>query len=441
MTKAQEQNPDLAREELIKLIKKNSTNIIPLLKQDINSLPLFALHQLYEISGLEAHAKEMCKSYASDLSKYAIIAFETLQTGLKELNLSDDDKKVVNNIYKQTILVAVTKASKKLLDPLKEGKGYLYNKILSEQTVDILDSILEFKKSIDQYFPGLSDKIIAAAIPAITALVSTYAPPVGLALKTTGILDKAAEYIKTDKLEETIEKMRSDLGILEEDKQLAKAQKLGTELVKLSESVGISATSLQKAGITLKNIEEVSKEVSKHKEAAEFLQEVCKYTEKHVPDSISQIEELFEGIKQAAIKDLQSKGAPEALIVEFEKVYEEAAILAELKMEESLKSNASAFDKITAIQQAADIMDKSQDKVTKTLSQKYPDNKEAISAAVNIVNKEVKKEIRGDLKELASKMTKGTTAKTLAKKCLGAGLASKITIKRTQSKEQQQIRS
>ena len=337
MTKAQEHNTEgLSREELIALINKNAINIIPLLKQATTSLPIHQLHQLHQLSELEASAKELCGSYAAELAAYSVKAFKMLQTNLAELNLSEKDLKIANNIYKQTILIGVTKASQKLLEPLAKGEGYLYNKILSEQTVDILKSMLEFKKSIDQHFPGLSDKIIAASVPAITTLVATYAPPVGLVLKTTGLLSKAAEYIKTDNLEKTVKQMQTDLDKIKNTKGLAEAQELGTKLSELAETIGVPAESLQKAGITLKNIGEVVQKVSNNQEAADFLKEVCKYTEKYVPSSKKEVEELFENIKQDALKELEANGAPKEIIADFKKMYDEESIHAELQMKDPL---------------------------------------------------------------------------------------------------------
>ncbi len=441
MTKAQKEVSKPGKEELIRLIIKNSANIIPLLKQDIKTLSLSQLSQLHEISGLEASAKEMLGSHASTLTKFSLTGLEMLNSGLKDLDLSDKDKDIVNSIFKQTVLVGVNVASKKLLEPLAESKGFLYNKILSEQTVEILESVLEFKKSIDKIYPGLSDKIISASIMAITALASAYAPPVGLALKTTGILSKAAEYIKTDNLEKTVEKMQTDLSKVRETKQLAEAQELGTKLSELSETLGVSAESLQKSGINLDNIEEVKEEVTKHQEAADFLVEVCKYTEKQVPNSAKEVEELFEKIKQEAVKDMQSKGASAELIADFEKTYKESSMHAEVEIESSLTKSAKAFDKVVALQKSAEIMEKSQKNILNTLSKKYPNERTAISSAVNVVDNNIKEKVRGDLKGIAIRMTKGSKAKNLVKKHLGAGMSSEIIIKRSQAKEASQVRS
>lgn len=439
MSKTQKEVSKPKKEELIGLIIKNSANIIPLLKQDITTLSLTQLNQLYEISGLEVSAKKILGQYSGSLTKFSLSGLEMLNSSLKDLNLTDEDKEIVNNIFKQTILVGVNTASKKLLEPLSESKGFLYNKILSEQTVEILESVLEYKKSIDQYYPGLSDAIISASITALTALASAYAPPIGLALKTTGILTKAAEYIKTDNLEKTVEKMQTDLGKVKETKQLAVAQELGTKLSELSQILGISSESLQKSDINIGNIEAIKEEVSKHSEAAEFLVEVCKYTEKQVPNSAQDVEKLFEDIKQEAVKDLQSKGASEELISDFKKAFEEKSIHAEVEIESSLTKSAKAFDKVVAMQKSAEIMEKSQQSILNTLSQKFPNEREAISSATNIVKNNVTQKVRGDLAPIAKLMTSNTKAKDLAKK-LGVGLASEITIKRSQAKATGQSR-
>lgn len=57
-------------------------------------------------------------SYASALTKFSLTGLKMLNSGLKQLNLSDQEKETVNSIFKQTILVGVNAASTKLLEPL-----------------------------------------------------------------------------------------------------------------------------------------------------------------------------------------------------------------------------------------------------------------------------------------------------------------------------------
>ena len=78
-----------------------------------------------------------------------------------------------------------------------------------------------------------------------TALASAYKPPVGLTLKTKGILSKATGYIKTDSFKNTVKKMQIDLGEIRKTKQLVEAQELGIKLSKLSEILELFPESLQ----------------------------------------------------------------------------------------------------------------------------------------------------------------------------------------------------
>ena len=103
MAKTQKEVSKPGKEELIELIIKNSANIIPLLKQGIKTLSLAQLSQLHEISNLEVSAKKMLGSYAGTLTKFSLTGLEMLNSGLKDLDLTDKDKDIVNSIFKQIL--------------------------------------------------------------------------------------------------------------------------------------------------------------------------------------------------------------------------------------------------------------------------------------------------------------------------------------------------
>jgi hypothetical protein len=256
MAKIEQKSIDPNNDKMVQFVVKNTPAILNLLKGNIYSLSLSQVNQLYKISGLEASAQKMCKDLTKKLPEYSLSAIESFENGLVKLGLSSEENKSINKIYKDTIISGVSKASKILLNPIEEGKGFLYNKLLSEQTVCILKGVLNFKKSIDQQHPGLSDKIIAAAIPAITLLISAYSPAIGLAITTTGALSKAAEYIKTDNLEKTVNIMQADLDTMKKTKQFGGAKELGTIL---------STTTEMLSDVTTKNITQVKKETPQNK--------------------------------------------------------------------------------------------------------------------------------------------------------------------------------
>ena len=65
--------------------------------------------------------------------------------------------------------------------------------------------------------------------------------------------------------------------------------------------------------------------------------------------------------------------------------------------------------------------------------------KTTISSAVNVVDNNVKEKVREDLKGIVMRMTKGSKAGNLAKS-LVVGMASELTVKRSQVKEANQAR-
>lgn len=180
-----EQFNQLTQNEKIKLIQQSAPHLLSLLKKSLSSLSSQELSSLFEFANFEAAAKEMVASFTSDLTNFLTNLPNIIEPVIKELNLSNSEKSLVNNILKQTIVFAINKASSNLYADLKKSEGLLYSAILSEKTITILEGILDFEKEIDKNFPGLSDLIVSRASPVILGLVSIYSPPLGLALKTT----------------------------------------------------------------------------------------------------------------------------------------------------------------------------------------------------------------------------------------------------------------
>ena len=167
------------------------------------------------------------------------------------------------------------RAAESVSEKLEKAEGPVYSLLLSETVIDVMGSILDFKKKIDKAFPGLSDKIIAAAVPIIVSAISTYSPPLGLLLKSTPLLERTSKFLKTENLEKNIDKMRADLVKIKKDKQLANLQETGVKLAELAEQVAISPISLGKLNISFKSVIEVMQEVANNTQSKKLLQDVC----------------------------------------------------------------------------------------------------------------------------------------------------------------------
>ena len=430
MSKTQDKSDSIKKEEFIRLITNNSLNLIPLLKQNITSLSLSQLSQLYDISKLEASAKKMCKNYANELKNFSSMGLGTINQGLQGLGLPKKDISLIGNIFSKTILSGVNEAVNKLLTPKSNGKGFLYSKVLSEFVLKILESIISFKKSIDQCFPGLSDMIIKAASTGITMLASAYIPPLGMALKTTGALKIATNFLKTDNLEQVVGKIKTTLTTMDQEKKLSEAQ----ELFELSEDIGISPELLQKSGIN-RGVDKIKNKIEKISVARDFIQKITSYIKKQIPNSEKDVEDTFKKIKQEALLDLESNGASKSLIDAFEKKYEKYSMLAEVKLEHSL--NKDSFTQIRAMQESVEVMKDGMDQALKDLYKKFPEEKASLSSATKVISQNVQTKLRGNLESVTKVMTK--EMRVFAKDHLGLTRANELKIMSSIVKNPNQI--
>ncbi|MDP4708568.1 MAG: hypothetical protein NWS20_00980 [Rickettsiaceae bacterium] len=430
MKASPEEFSQLDQNTKINLISKASPQLLGILKKNISSFNSEELDNLHEISLLETASQAMAKNLSQQLFQIIADYAEPIEGELDKLKLTDAEKGVVDSIYKQTILVAIQRAADNVFQKLEKAEGPLSTQLISETVIDVMDSILSFKKKIDTAFPGLSDKIIATAVPVIVTAVSSYSPPVGLILKSTGVLDRAAEFLKTENLEKNIDKMRADLLEIKNDKQLAELQETGVKLAELAEQVETSPVSLGKLNVSLKGAIELMQEVANSAQSKKLLQDVCEYAEKHLPNSEKQIDKNFEAIKESTLKELRSFGASDDTLKEVSAILDNAIVQAKEEMQNALKPDNKIFDKITSVQQSADIIDKVANKITAVVAKNHPENQELNDISSKILKQETSKSIRGDTTKITQHLNNENPAKKFAKETLGAGLANEMTLKR-----------
>ena len=427
MKSSSEEFSTLSQSAKINLISKETPQLLGMLKKDLTSLNAQELDTLHEVSILEITAQNMSQQSSQIAPDFS----ESIKGKLDELKLTEEEKVEVDNIYKQTILVSMQKAKENISYKLEKSKDIIHSFILSEKAVDIMDGILNFKKKIDKRFPGLSDKIIAAAVPVIITAITNYLPPVGLALKSSGLLDRAVDFLKTENLEKTIDKMRANLVEINKDKQLAEIQETAVKISKLAEELEVSPNSLSKLGLSLKGVVEITKEITNDGASKKLLQDVCKYAEKHLPNSEKQIDKNFEAIKDATLQKLKSSGVSTDTLKEVSTILDNAIVQAKDEMQNTLKPDSKIFDKITSVQQSADIMDKVASKVTAIIVKNNPENAQLKEESSKIITKETNKIIRGDVTKVVRHLTSNSTAKKFAQETLGAGLANEMVLKRS----------
>ena len=444
-----EQFNQLTQNEKIKLIQQYAPHLLNSLKKSLSSLSSQELGNLFEFANFESVAKEIVASFTIDLTNFLTNFSYIIEPVITELKLSDKEKSLLDNILKKTLVFAINKASSNLYTDLKKGEGLLYSAILSEKTITILEGILDFKKAIDKNFPGLSDLIISKTSPAILGLVSIYSPPLGLVLKTTGVLSKVSDFLKTENLSKTVNNMYHSLDKIQQDKTLSQVHETGSKFTEIAKQISSSTLSedlvsirhrIEKFNLTLEAASETAQEISKNASSKKLLTIVADYAENHVPSSEREINEKLEIVKKSTLDKLEKNGVPKELIAEAALILDKNIELAKSEMIKCLNKESKIIDKVGYILISADILSKSENQL-KEIGEKNPSHSKAFKECTQNLKAEVNNRVRGDVSKIAKEMTADSPAKDFAKKTLGVNLANEILIKRAIAPEKNLGRS
>ncbi|MBA2628448.1 MAG: hypothetical protein H0U78_00210 [Rickettsiaceae bacterium] len=425
-----EQFNALSQNEKIKLIQQHAPHLLNFLKKGLSSLSSQELSSLFEFANLELAAKGIAKAFTADLTNFSNI----IEPIIKNLNLSKGESSLLDNILKKTLVLAINQASSNLYNDLKKGQGLLYTAIVSENTLTVLEGILDFKKALDKNFPGLSDTLITKASPALLALVSAYSPCLGLALKATGILSKVSDFLKTENLDKTVTSMYLSLDKIKQDKALSQIHETGTKVADIAKQVDISPSIIEKFKLTLEDAADTAQEISKNASSKRLLTVVASYAENYIPSSKKEINEKLDVVKMAALDKLKKNGVPPEIIAEVALSLDKNIEKAKSEMIKCLSKDSKIIDKVGYVLIASDILHKSEHQVQE-IGKKNPSHSEAFNECTKNLKMEVNNKVRGDTSKIAKEMTADSPAKDFAKKTLGANLANEILIKRAVAPE------
>jgi hypothetical protein len=407
------------------LTEEISPLLLSSLIKDPSDLTEKELEYLYKLNQLEIDARNMVASTRQSLLRLKKGALSAIDQRIDHLHLTDEEKELFKNIYKQTIIPSIEQAAEKL-----SKSDTLYTALLSETTVGILEGILNFKKSFDENFPGAMIAMEVLA-PVIVTVISIYCPPAGLVLAASaGLFELAAKFLSTENLENTIDRMRNDLAEIKKDKELKVAYQTGEKLAELSQKTGISTVSLGKLELPLEDAIYTTKEVGSNVAAKQMLQAVCAYAETNLPLDAKQINKTFEKFQASTKEKLEKLGvSAEALEISGE-IMNSAITKAKIEMMRTLDADNRVFEKIASVQQSADILDKAAEHIAIIVGKDGAGSKGLKKTASDSIKQEITNKIRGNVEDIARHLTSESGAKDFAKKALGSNLANEITIKR-----------
>jgi hypothetical protein len=389
------------------------------LKKDYDKLTLEEKTILSEFIENQQESKTSLKKLAEDLPEVAKHGAKTFGQNLEKSKLDPEEKKKANDIFSQIFLKRLEEAGAKIFQDLEKGEGVLYNLILSERVIDLLDIIQEFKAKIDQYLPIPSDQILAMAAPAIIGVVATFAPGLAVVMKTTGMIERAASFLDDDNLTKTMNKMKTDLAKVEKDKKLG--------------FVG-ATVELAKLGVDKKTLDVVVNEVEKTPELKSFMKDLGAYSDKVFPKTEKDIDRMVAQVKKSAIDSLIKANAPKELVEKVSKQMDKSLLEMKNALKPTIDPKVKIFDKIKAQTNASKLAVSSVNDISKIIKEAMPDKKATADKIISNVNVAVKEQVntrmQGGLDKMAQQL-KNPKVKGFAQKTLGCGHSTLIDIERS----------
>jgi malonyl CoA-acyl carrier protein transacylase len=433
MPDSTQQFDQLPQAEKIKLITQNAPHLLSSLKKDVAQLNAQELANLFGVSQLEVTAKEATQKLNTDLSNFMTNFSSSIDSIVNGAGLTPGEQALLKNNFSKPLIFAVNVAATSMHASFKEGNGLLYTTLLSEKTITILEGILDFKKAIDTAFPGLTDTLISTAI---TGLVSAYSPPLAVLLKSTGVTSKITDLLSTESLDKTINNMYASLDKVREDKALSKMHQVGTIAAEVAKQIGTLPSTLEKFNLTVESATEMAKEVSKNVSSKEFLTTLAEYAANNIPSSEKEIDTKMAAVRESTLTALKKSGVSDELIGKATEALDKNIEKAKTEMKKCLDKEITIIDKVGHVMMAANTLSKAGDHLA-AIGRSDPALATVFKECAAKLKDEVGNNVRGNVSELASKMTANSPAKEFAKKTLGAGLANEILIKRA---DPQQVR-
>ncbi len=380
------------------------------ISKDQNSLTDSQVEILTALENLNKEAPVIAKKLENNLRDFQAYANELFASQIPEDLM--DRKDELLGIFNRTLVERTATLADELSATAQKKESMLFNGLLVSYAVKILEGILEFEKKIESVFPGSSEKIIKAASNALTALVATHFPTIAMAMKASGIMEKAESFLKIDNLEKTVKNLKTKIATIEQDQKLANIYKNGMEIGQIAEITSIPTQSIAKLDLDASSLKSIKSNLTPESNAASFLQEASKAVEimpnneKNLVDKLTAIKEaIHSSINNGGLSLDQSKKITQAIDNRFEEVKK--------NLQPILKSGASFFEKVEVQQKTASMIVKVTKDALDELN-KDPNKTRLNEAIIQNVAQIVKETLQGNIMEVMKQAAKSpSTAREL----------------------------
>ncbi|MDG1436387.1 MAG: hypothetical protein P8P83_01185 [Rickettsiaceae bacterium] len=378
------------------------------------------------------------KDVSDELRELLLIGIDQYSGSVKnyinKLNIPHREKELILGLYTTTIAYSIEKAVEDLYESslhLMKDNGRLYTFILSDTLITILNGILSFEKKIDSMAPGLTNVLLNITYTASCIALTLCEPVIGLLIQASGIVAHTRNFLQIEKLEKTIETMRSDLAAIRKHKELEKIEKVGISIKELAQSIGTKPHLIQHLfpnGLTTSVIEAIPtikllEKSLKSTEQQNLLRNLLRYIENNLPINKKLISDKYENIGNKIIEELKNIGINEQS-TEFKQIQYITAII-----NSSLQSHAPVFDKITTLQKGANEMQAIVNQVIleKKSNPRYADP-QSIDQALLAIEQIINNDIRGNLKDINLSLVDETKISPDIQKLLGINDTNKAEL-------------
>ncbi|MCX4083413.1 hypothetical protein N7281_00625 [Rickettsia hoogstraalii] len=271
---------------------------------DFSSFSGLNKEQQEELQRLLIKLNGFTKSLKMNVKDLEDHLFYILQNSLNELSHTENiDVEKIEKLFNRTIqesLATLSEALEKAYqEQLKTKDIFLFDGIIVEKCLNVLEQVLKFQQELDKLYPGASKKIIESLENILVGVISTQIPMLGIFIQTSGILEKVNNLIDSEKLLPKITKLHNDIKeIREEAKSNEKLENIYEKAKKVAAISEISKEPPRKIieianknpnnQASLENAAKATKAIPKNKdEVEEKIAELKSNIENAIPQDIN----------------------------------------------------------------------------------------------------------------------------------------------------------
>lgn len=300
-------------------------------------------------------------------------------------------EKLFNITLKNTIKALAEAVDDTYQEQLKTQDIFIFDGILVEKVLQIFEKTLEFKKKLDETYPGpkldekhsINAKIVKSLKKLLVAVIAAQLPLVGFFIKINSYIDHKDLLPKVKKWQADIKNLQNKVSELKDDKQFNEIIKTAEKVVELSEKIEVPLIEIVNSNLSDKELDKANETIKNDKEANQDKGTLRKIIEiiAIIPTDRKAIDKKISGIKEE-IEKLISKASISdkiASVQNIQNIVTENLNKVGKELLNVISPETSFVDKILSLNKFTENM--------KELNEKVKENIKSVSEGNNLVTK------------------------------------------------------